>query len=466
MHRRREGLPAEGAANDAARPEITNPTPFFGSSTRAPSQERRFRVVKDLFSWTTWAEKRPIALIIGALVLLSVGVSLATASSFGGSNKTTVLSPAVAKGIAATGQQAGNGNGHVIVGHSVKNDKSPALRTITPKPMTPQPNHPARQNPPILHQHTNRKDPAVQNNLAAPKMPGTQLNFDGISFPGVDCNCAPPDTNGEVGATQYVQIVNTGLQVFDKTTGTSVLGPVSISTLWSGFGGVCETNGFGDPVVLYDQLANRWIVTPVRGNEHPDRTSASRSRPRATRRASYNRYDFDLGLHSGQLLRLPEARRVAGCLLHEHERVQRVGHGVPRPAAVRSRSRGDAHRQPAADDHQHGHARPDGRPAHAGRPGRVEPAAFGRAEPVHRDRDECRPGSSGASTSTSATPANSTFTLGRQPRSGAVQRRLRRRELRAAGREPATRSTRSATAACSGTPTAASRTATRRSSGT
>ena len=129
--------------------------------------------MKDLFSWTTWAEKRPIALIIGALVLLSIGVSLATASSFGGSNKTTVLSPAVAKGIAATGQQAGNGNGHVIVGHSVKNDKSPALRTITPKPITPQPNHPAVKHPPILHQHTNRKDPAVQNNLAAPKMPGT-----------------------------------------------------------------------------------------------------------------------------------------------------------------------------------------------------------------------------------------------------------------------------------------------------
>ena len=58
-----------------------------------------------------------------------------------------------------------------------------------------------------------------------------------FAFPGVGCNCAPPDTNGEVGATQYVQMVNEGYQVFDKATGNSVLGPACISSLWVGFGG-------------------------------------------------------------------------------------------------------------------------------------------------------------------------------------------------------------------------------------
>ena len=43
------------------------------------------------------------------------------------------------------------------------------------------------------------------------------------------CNCAPPDTNGEVGATQYVQMVNEGFQVFNKTTGASVFGPSGYS---------------------------------------------------------------------------------------------------------------------------------------------------------------------------------------------------------------------------------------------
>ena len=57
--------------------------------------------------------------------------------------------------------------------------------------------------------------------------------------------------------------------MFDKATGASVLGPVGIATLWSGFGGVCENNGDGDPVVLYDQLANRWIVSQFAGHGVP-----------------------------------------------------------------------------------------------------------------------------------------------------------------------------------------------------
>jgi len=87
----------------------------------------------------------------------------------------------------------------------------------------------------------------------------------GILFPGVACNCPPPDTNGEVGATQYVQIVSEGFQVFNKTTGASVLGPVGITTLWTGFGGPCENAGDGDPVAIYDQLANRWVISQFAG---------------------------------------------------------------------------------------------------------------------------------------------------------------------------------------------------------
>src|SRR4029453_6652289 len=114
-------------------------------------------------------------------------------------------------------------------------------------------------------QHKDQPDTVVETTLADPAMPSPDLNFNGIPFPGVNCNCAPPDTNGEVGATQYVQIANEGLQVFNNTTGASVLGPVGIATLWSGFGGVCEANGSGDPVVLYDQLADRWVVSQFAG---------------------------------------------------------------------------------------------------------------------------------------------------------------------------------------------------------
>ena len=164
------------------------------------------------------------------------------------------------------------------MGHSAKNDVSAKLRNIKPKPFTKR--H-MKVVPilPLVHPHATRAGPAaqakadsvlqstanpvVQSKLAAPNMPGTQLNFDGISYPGVSCFCAPPDPNGAVGATQYVQIVNEGIQVFDKTTGNSVLGPESIESLWSGFGGPCETSGAGDPVVAYDQLANRWVISEL-----------------------------------------------------------------------------------------------------------------------------------------------------------------------------------------------------------
>lgn len=72
---------------------------------------------------------------------------------------------------------------------------------------------------------------------------------------------APADPNGAVGATQYVQWVNTAFAIFDKTSGSLLAGPTSGNTLWSGFGGGCESNNDGDPIVLYDKLANRWVMS-------------------------------------------------------------------------------------------------------------------------------------------------------------------------------------------------------------
>jgi hypothetical protein len=86
----------------------------------------------------------------------------------------------------------------------------------------------------------------------------------GVGFSGpqgsFSPDAAPPDTNGAIGATQYVQWVNESFAVFDKTTGAVVYGPVKGNTLWSGFGGVCETQNDGDPIVKWDRIANRWVM--------------------------------------------------------------------------------------------------------------------------------------------------------------------------------------------------------------
>ena len=165
---------------------------------------------------------------------------------------------------------------NVIVGASVHNDTSPPLRDMKQEKVDKKVEREANENPkvPASLKHKDSPDTVVQGfslllSLLAPNMPSPLLNFDGVAFPGVACNCAPPDTNGEVGATQYVQIVNEGYQVFNKATGASQLGPSGITTLWSGFGGVCQNNGSGDPVVLYYQIANRWIISQFAGVSVP-----------------------------------------------------------------------------------------------------------------------------------------------------------------------------------------------------
>jgi hypothetical protein len=197
-------------------------------------------------------------------------------------------------------QGQGQGQSEVIVGESLHNDTSPPLRDMKQLPITKKAEREANENPKIPHRHKDSKDTVVQTKFAgsadAPvaNMPSALSSFDGIPFPGVTCNCAPPDTNGEVGATQYVQIVNEGYQVFDKATGVSLLGPSGIATIWSGFGGVCENNGHGDPVVLYDQLADRWVITQFAGVSVPtDECVAVSTTGDAT--GSYFRYGFHLG---------------------------------------------------------------------------------------------------------------------------------------------------------------------------
>lgn len=72
---------------------------------------------------------------------------------------------------------------------------------------------------------------------------------------------APPDTNAAVGATQVVETVNISYAVFDKSTGTPTAGPISINNLWANVDTSCANpNNLSDPVVLYDQQANRWVV--------------------------------------------------------------------------------------------------------------------------------------------------------------------------------------------------------------
>ncbi len=107
--------------------------------------------------------------------------------------------------------------------------------------------------------------PALRDLVPSPKRftPSSTVlevrpNQDNFNVFGFRVN--PPDPNGEVGPNHYVEIINLVFAVFDKN-GNKLLGPVDTGTLWAGFAVPDCTEPSGDPVVLYDQLEDRWILT-------------------------------------------------------------------------------------------------------------------------------------------------------------------------------------------------------------
>ena len=91
-------------------------------------------------------------------------------------------------------------------------------------------------------------------------MPPPILTFEGGAAAQF-CACAPPDTDGDVGPNHYVEAINTAFAVYNKT-GTLLVGPVTYNTFFASLVGTpCQNQNRGDPVVLYDHVADRWVIT-------------------------------------------------------------------------------------------------------------------------------------------------------------------------------------------------------------
>ncbi len=99
---------------------------------------------------------------------------------------------------------------------------------------------------------------------AAPTIPAPLLTFEGLSnednFNIFGFRVNPPDPNGEVGPNHFVEMINLVFGVYDKA-GNLLLGPVDTGSLWAGFPITDCTDPSGDPVVLYDQFMDRWLLS-------------------------------------------------------------------------------------------------------------------------------------------------------------------------------------------------------------
>ncbi len=92
----------------------------------------------------------------------------------------------------------------------------------------------------------------VQTELGQIQSMPIEQNFIGGSQS--ESNFYPPDPTGAAGPDHYVHSVNSFVKIFDKS-GNLQVGPTNLSV----FLGIPSNNG--DPIVLYDQLAERWIVS-------------------------------------------------------------------------------------------------------------------------------------------------------------------------------------------------------------
>ena len=106
------------------------------------------------------------------------------------------------------------------------------------------------------------EDGALQTQTLPPVSATIGLNLLGVGngFPGYSVPDAPPDVNLAVGDTQVVQWVNVSYAVFNKSTGAVIAGPIAGNAFWSGFGGGCQTTNSGDPIILFDKIAHRWLA--------------------------------------------------------------------------------------------------------------------------------------------------------------------------------------------------------------
>jgi hypothetical protein len=117
---------------------------------------------------------------------------------------------------------------------------------------------------PVVADSGHSRDGALQETAGPSVIPPPIANFEGLSnqdnFDVYGFRVNPPDPVGDVGPNHYVEMINIVFGVYSKT-GTLLLGPLAIGDLWQDFPIDECTDPSGDPIVIYDQYQDRWILS-------------------------------------------------------------------------------------------------------------------------------------------------------------------------------------------------------------
>jgi len=103
-------------------------------------------------------------------------------------------------------------------------------------------------------------DSNAQRDFVRMPAPATIAAFNGLSVADGG-GFIPPDTTGDVSPTHVFQWINSSWALFNKTTGARITSANPGNSFFSGFGGLCESTNNGDPLVLWDDQAERWVAS-------------------------------------------------------------------------------------------------------------------------------------------------------------------------------------------------------------
>ena len=146
--------------------------------------------------------------------------------------------------------------GDIAFSQAKKLDKIPA----NPKILTVADNLPFRQ---AAKDATHDAD-ANPAKISGISMPAPTLSFDGIknfnNGENYELFFLPSDTNGDVGLNHYVQTVNALTRIYDKN-GNTLTPPFRLSNIFASLNTPCSQRNDGSPTVLYDALADRWLLS-------------------------------------------------------------------------------------------------------------------------------------------------------------------------------------------------------------
>jgi len=214
------------------------------------------------------------AIYVALFVLLTVGVSSVIAGDI------TNQGGGAAPGAAMRVPHGGPGP---HLSQFTKIDKSPPLREMVPPPRATE----KRKKHLLEPTGTNVLPPDWQGEwaeyAAQPVLqswftpegeqtratPTPTLNVEGLGagFPGYTYSWHPPDTQGAIGDSYYLQWINLDYTVFNRDGSVVDLNAAGSgddfepgNSLWTGFGGDCEEWNDGDPITVWDHLAHRWVM--------------------------------------------------------------------------------------------------------------------------------------------------------------------------------------------------------------